>query len=57
MADRDVVVLWFGPTKLNMFDGQACLKFLKRNGRGKEFQNVLRLKDLLRQPAHMDLGA
>ena len=54
VAGRDAVVLWVGPTKLNMFHGQACVKFLKRNGRGKEFQEVLRLKDLVRQPAHLD---
>ena len=54
VAGRDAVVLWAGPTKLNMFHGQACVKFMKRNGRGKEFQELLRLKDLVRQPARLD---
>ena len=44
VAGRDTVVLWVGSTKLNMFHGQACVKFLKRNGRGKEFQKGPRLK-------------
>ena len=57
VADRDAVVLCVGTTKLNMLHGQACVTFLHRNGRGKEFQKVLRLKDLVRQPAHFDLGA
>lgn len=47
-ADRDAEVLWVGPTALNMFHGQACVKFLKRNGRGKEFQEVLYVRDLVR---------
>ena len=51
---RDAVVLWVGPTKLNIFHCQACVKLLKRNGRGKEFQGMRRLKDLVRQPAHLD---
>ena len=54
MEGRDAVVLWVGPTKLNIFHCQACVKFLKRNGRGKEFQGMRRLKDLVRQPAHLD---
>ena len=54
MESRDAVVLWVGPTKLNIVHCQACVKFLKRNGRGKEFQGKRRLKDLVRQTAHLD---
>ena len=54
VAGRDAVVLWIGPTRLNMFHCQACMKFLKRNGRSIEFQEILRLKDLVSQPAHLD---
>ena len=57
VEDSDAFVLWVGPTELNMLHGQACVTFLQRNGRGKEFQKVLRLKKLVRQPAHFDLGA
>ena len=42
MEGSDAVVLWVGPTKLNIFHCQACVKFLKRNGRSKEFQDVRR---------------
>ena len=54
VAGRDAVVLGVSPTKLNMFHGQDCVKFMKRNGRNKEFQELLRLKDLVRQPARLD---
>jgi len=47
-ANRDAEVLWVGPTALNMFHGQACVKFLKRNGRGHEFQEVLYVRDVVR---------
>ena len=50
---RDAVVLWVGSTKLKMFY-KLSVKFLKRNGRSKEFQDGRRLKGLVRQPAHLD---
>jgi hypothetical protein len=49
VADRDAVVLWVGPLKHDMFKGQAKVRFLKRNGRGKEFEEVLRVSDLVVQ--------
>ena len=49
-ADRDAVVLWVGPRANGMFEGRAKVRFLKRNGRGKEFEEVLRTEDLVLRP-------
>ena len=49
-ADRHAVVLWVGPRANGMFKGRAKVRFLKRNGRGKEFEEVLRTEDLVLQP-------
>lgn len=48
-ADRDAVVLWVGPRAHGMFSDKAKVRFLKRNGRGKEFEEVLRKDDLVLQ--------
>lgn len=48
-ADRDAVVLWVGPRQHGMFKDKAKVRFLKRNGRGKEFEEVLRKDDLVLQ--------
>ena len=48
-ADRDAVVLWVGPRAHDMFRDHAKVRFLKRNGRGKEFEEVLRKEDLVLQ--------
>lgn len=49
-ADRDAVVLWVGPRAHGMFRDYAKVRFLKRNGRGKEFEETLRKNDLVLQP-------
>jgi hypothetical protein len=46
IADRDGVVLWVGPTPQNMHKGSAKVRFLKRNGRGKEFERIMGIRDL-----------
>ncbi len=46
VKDRDASVVWVGPTPTGMFKGQARVRFLKRNGRGKEFEEVMALRDL-----------
>lgn len=48
VKDRDALVLWVGPTPTGMFKGQAKVRFLKRNGRGKEFEEVMAVRDLVR---------
>lgn len=35
--NRDAVVLWVGPLASGMFKSPAKVRFLQRNGRGKEF--------------------
>lgn len=49
IRDRDAEVIWVGPTAVDMFKGYACVKFKKRNGRGQEFQEVMRISDLVLQ--------
>ena len=46
IKDRDALVLWVGPTANGMFKGRAKVRFLKRNGRGKEFEEVMYINDL-----------
>ncbi len=50
-ADRDAVVLWVGPRAHGMFHDSAKVRFLARNGRGKEFEKILRKDDLVLQAA------
>jgi len=50
VKDRDAVVLEVGPNHLKMFAGKARLRFLKRNGRGKEFIERLDIRDLIKIP-------
>ena len=49
-ADRDAVVLWVGPRAHGMFEKHAKVRFLKRNGRGKEFEETIRKDDLVLAP-------
>lgn len=51
VTDRDAVVEWVGPDAHGQFKGRAKVKFLKRNGRGKEFTEILRADDLIIAPA------
>lgn len=46
-ADRDALVLWVGPRAHGMFKDHAKVRFLKRNGRGKEFEETIRKADLV----------
>jgi hypothetical protein len=46
VANRDAVVVWVGPDIHGQFKGKACVRFLKRNGRGKEFTETLSIRDL-----------
>jgi hypothetical protein len=46
IADRDAIVNWVGPDQHGQFVGRASVTFQKRNGRGKEFREVMRIKDL-----------
>lgn len=46
IRDRDAEVLWVGPTSLGMHNGRACVLFKKRNGRGQEFQEIMRIDAL-----------
>ena len=43
IRDRDAEVVWVGPTVLDMFKGQMEVKFQKRNGRGVEFSEIMRI--------------
>lgn len=51
---RDAQVLWVGPTKTGMFKGYAGVRFLKRNGRGKEFEERISIKELVVQETNND---
>ena len=48
-ANRDAVVLWVGPRAHGIFRDHVKVRFLKRNGRGKEFDEVLRKEELVLQ--------
>lgn len=53
IENRDARVLWVGPTPSGMYRGYAGVMFLKRNGRGKEFKENIRIADLvLQEPRH-----
>jgi hypothetical protein len=47
VADRDAVVLWIGPDKHGQFKGSVKVRFLKRNGRGKEFEEIMSKRDFI----------
>lgn len=47
VADRDAIVERVGPDKHGQFKGFAFVRFLRRNGRGKEFTQRLALRDLI----------
>jgi len=51
VVDRDAVVLWVGPVN-DLFHGRAKVRFLKRDGRGKEFEEIMRVEDLTLRPNH-----
>ncbi len=52
IKDRDALVLWVGPTPNGMFKRRVKVRFLKRNGRGKEFEELMHLDDLCRHERH-----
>lgn len=54
VKDRDAQVLWVGPTPDGGFRNRAKVRFLKRNGRGKEFEEVLMISSLVRMPGTPD---
>lgn len=45
IKDRDAIVLWVGPYN-GGFHHRAKVRFIKRNGRSKEFELILRVDDL-----------
>lgn len=47
IKDRDAIVNWVGPTADGMNHGYASVTFQKRNGRGKEFRQRMRIDDLV----------
>ena len=46
VRDRDAIVRWIGPDKHGQFKGRAGVTFQKRNGRGKEFNEIMSLSHL-----------
>lgn len=50
IRDRDAEVVWVGPTAGDMNRGRACVRFKKRNGRGLEFIEVMRIDAFSVQP-------
>jgi hypothetical protein len=51
IRDRDAVVEWAGPDANGMNVGRCCVMFQKRNGRGKEFREVMQISALLKVTA------
>lgn len=51
IKDRDAQVLWSGPLPDGQFKGRTKVRFLKRNGRGKEFEEVMATNDLVMKVA------
>jgi formylmethanofuran dehydrogenase subunit B len=45
IADRDAVVVWVGPNSMGQFKHQMKVRFLKRNGRGSEFEEIMSIRD------------
>lgn len=45
LANRQAVVEWVGPDHIGQFKGRMKVRFLKRNGRGKEFDLVMQMRD------------
>lgn len=46
IRDRNAVVEWIGPDQHGQFKGMAWIRFLKRNGRGKEFRERMEVRSL-----------
>jgi hypothetical protein len=46
VKDRDGVIEWVGPDRHGQFKDRAKVRFLKRNGRGKEFSEIMSTRDL-----------
>ena len=51
IADRDAVVVWVGPDSIGQFKHQMKVRFLKRNGRGQEFAEIMHQRDFVKAPA------
>ncbi len=49
VRDRDAVVEFVGPDEHRQFKGRVRVMFQKRNGRGKEFREMMRSRDLIKQ--------
>lgn len=49
IKDRDAQVLWVGPDKHGQFKGKCGLLFKKRNGRGKEFKEIMHTRHLIKK--------
>lgn len=49
IRDRDAEVLWVGPDRYGQFKDQCGLLFMKRNGRGKEFRQIMQMRYLTKQ--------
>jgi hypothetical protein len=49
VMERDGIVEWVGPDQHGQFKGMAWVRFLKRNGRGKEFRERMCLRELVKQ--------
>lgn len=47
IKDRDAVVNWVGPDSLGQFKGKASVTFKKRGNRGKEFREMMNVRDLV----------
>ena len=46
VKDRDAVIVWRG-NGVMMPANRYCVRFQKRNGRGKEFDEVMNARDLI----------
>lgn len=46
IANRDAVVIWVGPDKFGQFNHRVKVRFQKRNGRGKEFDEIIHERHL-----------
>lgn len=46
LTNREGIILWVGNEEDRQFKRKAKVKFLKRNGRGKEFELIMNKNDL-----------